>query len=94
MRRVRSTDEERGYGLGFWLDGAAAYLTGSDTGASFVSQHLPGTVTWSVLGNITDGAWPVAKVLDELLIKSPSTDSFKHRPVRRRRRRARPCLPL
>jgi CubicO group peptidase (beta-lactamase class C family) len=67
MRRDRSTDEERGYGLGFWLDGAATYLTGSDTGASFVSQHLPGTVTWSVLGNTTKGAWPVVRRLDELL---------------------------
>jgi hypothetical protein len=67
MRRVRSTAGERAYGLGFWLEGAAVYLTGSDTGASFISQHLPGTFTWSVLGNATDGAWPVARRLDELL---------------------------
>ena len=31
-----------------------------------MSQHLPGTVTWSVLGNATDGAWPVVRRLDEL----------------------------
>ena len=67
MRRVRSTDGDRAYGLGFWLEGAATYLTGSDTGASFGTQHLPGRVTWSVLGNATDVAWPVVRVLDELL---------------------------
>ena len=67
MRRARSTGEDRDYGLGFWLDGAATFLTGSDTGASFVSQHLPGAFTWSVLGNSTKGAWPVVRRLDELL---------------------------
>ena len=67
MRRVRSTAEDRAYGLGFWLEGDAVYLTGSDTGASFISQHLPGRFTWSVLGNTTDGAWPVSRRLDELL---------------------------
>ena len=44
MRRIRSTDGDRAYGLGFWLEGDAVYLTGSDTGASFVSQHLRGLV--------------------------------------------------
>lgn len=67
MRRVRSTDGDRAYGLGFWLEDEAAYLTGSDTGASFLSEHLAGTFTWSVLGNTTQGAWPVARRLDELL---------------------------
>ena len=70
MRRVRSTDEGRAYGLGFWLEGDAVYLTGSDTGASFASQHLPGRATWSVLGNTTKGAWPVVRRLDELLAPS------------------------
>jgi hypothetical protein len=67
MRRVRSTSDGRSYGLGFWLDRDAVYLTGSDTGASFVSQHQPGQVTWTVLGNTTPGAWPVVRRLDELL---------------------------
>ncbi len=67
MRRVRSTAEDRAYGLGVWLDEDSVYLTGSDTGASFISQHLPGRFTWSVLGNATDGAWPVSRRLDELL---------------------------
>jgi CubicO group peptidase (beta-lactamase class C family) len=67
MRRVRSTDDERAYGLGFWLEGDAVYLTGSDTGASFVSRHRPAVATWSVLGNTTEAAWPVVTRLDELL---------------------------
>ena len=61
MRRVRSTAGDRAYGLGVWLEGDSVYLTGSDTGASFLSQHLPGRFTWSVLGNATDGAWPVSR---------------------------------
>jgi hypothetical protein len=72
MRRVRSTDEKRGYGLGFWLDGDAVCLTGSDTGASFLSQHLAGRRTWAVLGNSTEGAWPVVRRLEELLAADPA----------------------
>jgi CubicO group peptidase (beta-lactamase class C family) len=67
MRRARSTDGDRQYGLGFWLEADAVLLTGSDTGASFTSQHLPGRSTWSVLGNTTDGGWPVARRLHALL---------------------------
>lgn len=66
MRRVRST-EDRGYGLGFWLPGEAVALTGSDTGASFYSLHRSQEVTWSVLANTTEGAWPVVERLEELL---------------------------
>jgi CubicO group peptidase (beta-lactamase class C family) len=73
MRRVRSTAGDRAYGLGFWLEGDSVYLTGSDTGASFTSQHLPGSFTWSVLGNTTKGAWPVVRRLDELLPVAGST---------------------
>jgi CubicO group peptidase (beta-lactamase class C family) len=73
MRRVRSSAGERAYGLGFWLEEDAVYLTGSDTGASFLSQHQAGAATWSVLGNTTTGAWPVVRRLDELLTaESPS----------------------
>jgi len=75
MRRLRSVTDDRGYGLGFWLEGDAVYLTGSDTGASFVTQHVPGRVTWSVLGNTTKGAWPVVRRLDELLRVSGPGDA-------------------
>jgi hypothetical protein len=67
MRRARSTDGDRQYGLGFWLEADAVLLTGSDTGVSFRSQHLPGRSTWSVLGNTTEGAWPVIGLLRRLL---------------------------
>jgi CubicO group peptidase (beta-lactamase class C family) len=68
MTQLRSTDEDGdGYGLGFWLYGAAPTLVGSDTGASFTSVHLAGRATWSVLGNTTEGAWPVVQRLLELL---------------------------
>jgi CubicO group peptidase (beta-lactamase class C family) len=75
MRRARSTDGDRAYGLGFWLEGDAAELTGSDTGASFESHHLPGRLTWSVLGNTTSGAWPVVRRLRELL-EAPDDESY------------------
>ena len=74
MTELRSTDADGdGYGLGFWLYGEAPALVGSDTGASFTSVHLPGRATWSVLGNTTEGAWPVVRRLNELL--APSVQS-------------------
>jgi CubicO group peptidase (beta-lactamase class C family) len=73
MRRVRSTDGGRAYGLGFWLEGDSAYLTGSDTGASFLTVHDPAGVTWSVLGNTTGGAWPVVHRLEDLLATPGAT---------------------
>jgi CubicO group peptidase (beta-lactamase class C family) len=72
MRRVRSDDRGRAYGLGFWLEGETVYLTGSDTGASFVSHHLAAAVTWSVLGNTTNSSSEVARALDERLPGSGS----------------------
>ena len=60
----------RRYGLGFWLDGAGerVLLEGCDAGVSFWSAHDPrdGT-TCTVISNTTDGAWPVARFLDERL---------------------------
>ena len=57
-------------GLGFWLrpTGEAVVLDGADAGVSFQSVHDEATgVTWTVLSNTTDGAWPVARRLRELL---------------------------
>lgn len=57
-------------GLGFWLRpaGEAVVLDGADAGVSFQSAHDETTgVTWTVLSNTTDGAWPVAQRLRELL---------------------------
>jgi hypothetical protein len=56
------------YGLGFWLDAAAerVFLEGHDAGVSFRSVHRPhaGT-THTVISNTSDGAWPVARFLNE-----------------------------
>ena len=58
--------EHARYGLGFWLHetGPEVKLAGFDAGVSFSSNHDPDTgVTWSVLGNTDDGAWPVARAI-------------------------------
>ncbi|WP_327011140.1 beta-lactamase family protein [Dactylosporangium sp. NBC_01737] len=62
--------EQRRYGLGFWLPGTgpAVILEGYDAGVSFRSVHDPGTaLTYTVVSNTSDGAWPVARRLGELL---------------------------
>ncbi len=55
-----------GYGLGFWLDSGsdAVQLEGSDAGVSFRSVHDPEIgVTYTVVSNTTDAAWPIAELL-------------------------------
>lgn len=62
--------ENARHGLGLWLDrtGDGVRLVGGDAGVSFMSSHDQGRgVTWTVLSNTTDGAWPVARRLEELL---------------------------
>ena len=52
------------YGLGFWLDasGPGIELHGYDAGISFQSVHEPALdVTWTVVSNWSDGAWPVVR---------------------------------
>jgi CubicO group peptidase (beta-lactamase class C family) len=72
MVRPRSVDprDSRRYGLGFWLHASRdiVMLEGSDPGISFRSMHDPGTGTTStVISNTSDGAWPIAELLDERL---------------------------
>jgi CubicO group peptidase (beta-lactamase class C family) len=61
--------ERSRYGLGFWLPGPdAVALEGYDAGVSFRSVHdRARRITWTVLANTTDGAWPVARRLRDLL---------------------------
>jgi CubicO group peptidase (beta-lactamase class C family) len=72
MVRRRSVDPrtmER-YGLGFWLHESSDVLTleGCDAGVSFRSVHDPTrSITYTVISNTTDGAWPVADLLAERL---------------------------
>jgi CubicO group peptidase (beta-lactamase class C family) len=72
MVRPRSSvpSESRRYGLGFWLHAStdAVMLEGSDAGVSFRTVHDPHTrVTHTVISNTSDGAWPIARFLDERL---------------------------
>jgi CubicO group peptidase (beta-lactamase class C family) len=72
MVRSRSDvpDESMRYGLGFWLHETrdTTILIGFDAGVSFRSVHDPaGGRTHTVLSNTSSGAWPVTKLLDELL---------------------------
>ena len=63
--------EHRRYGLGFWLHetGDAVLLEGYDAGVSFRSLHdRAAGLTFTVVSNTTDGAWPVAGFLEERLL--------------------------
>jgi CubicO group peptidase (beta-lactamase class C family) len=71
MVRPRSDvpSESKRYGLGFWLypTGETVMLEGYDAGVSFRTVHDPRRhVTYTVISNTTDGAWPVARRLGEL----------------------------
>jgi CubicO group peptidase (beta-lactamase class C family) len=66
--------EGRRYGLGFWLDatGPGVLLEGSDAGVSFRSMYVPDRCTFTVISNVSNGAWTVAGELERLLITDPS----------------------
>lgn len=71
MVRPRSDwpEEQRRYGLGFHLDATndAVFLEGYDAGVSFTSFHQPSTsITYSVVSNWSNGAWPLVKLLNRL----------------------------
>jgi CubicO group peptidase (beta-lactamase class C family) len=71
MVRPRSEEprESKRYGLGFWLDESSnvVMLEGYDAGVSFWSMHDPGPgTTRTVISNWTDGAWPIAELLDRV----------------------------
>jgi CubicO group peptidase (beta-lactamase class C family) len=62
--------ERKRYGLGLWLGrrDSSLMLEGSDAGASFRTTHLPETrTTVTVLGNSSDGAWPVVSALADAI---------------------------
>ncbi|WP_404390738.1 serine hydrolase domain-containing protein [Humibacillus xanthopallidus] len=63
--------EHRRYGLGFWLHqgGDAVLLEGYDAGVSFRSLHdRAAGLTFTVVSNTTEGAWPVAGFLEDHLL--------------------------
>ena len=58
------------YGLGFWraATGPGVVLEGYDAGVSFRSVHDPtGETTHTVIGSWSDAAWPLARLLDEVV---------------------------
>jgi CubicO group peptidase (beta-lactamase class C family) len=72
MTRPRSDapHHNRRYGLGFWLHASTdtVILEGYDAGVSFRSLHDPHTdTTCTVMSNWTDGAWPIARRVEEAL---------------------------
>lgn len=65
-RSDRVTANNLRYGLGFFLyeTGSRVSLEGCDHGASFRTAHDPSSgLTWTVIANTTDGAWPIARHL-------------------------------
>ena len=69
LPRSQSPDDDRQYGLGFWLpaSGDAIQLEGYDAGISFLSTCRPSTgAVTTVISNWTDGAWPIVRFLDEV----------------------------
>ena len=63
-------EESRRYGLGFHLSATtdAVWLEGYDAGVSFSSRYQPSTaITWTVISNWSNGAWPIAALLAERL---------------------------
>jgi CubicO group peptidase (beta-lactamase class C family) len=71
MTRPRSDvpAESMRYGLGFWLHETrdTVLLEGFDAGVSFRTAHdPPGRLTYTVLSNTSNGAWPIARLIAEL----------------------------
>ena len=71
MVTVRSTESSGyryGLGLGLGAQDDVISLEGSDAGVSFRSVHDRRTsVTWTVVANTSEGAWPVATAVAEAL---------------------------
>ena len=59
------------YGLGFWLHatGPGVMLEGYDAGVSFRTVHDPDSdTTHTVIANWSNGAWPITRALDQVLL--------------------------
>jgi CubicO group peptidase (beta-lactamase class C family) len=72
MVRPRSDvpEEEKRYGLGFWLHASSdvVMMEGHDAGVSFRTAHDPvSATTYTVISNTSEGAWPIVELLDERL---------------------------
>jgi CubicO group peptidase (beta-lactamase class C family) len=67
-------NEGRRYSLGFSLHatGPAVLLEGSDAGVSFRSMYVPDQCAFTVISNVSNGAWTLAGELERLLVTSRS----------------------
>ncbi|MDF2579189.1 MAG: beta-lactamase [Microbacterium sp.] len=68
--RLDVPSEHKRYGMGLWLGrrNSSLILEGYDAGASFRSTHIPETrTTVTVLGNSSEGAWPVIYALADAM---------------------------
>jgi CubicO group peptidase (beta-lactamase class C family) len=70
--------ESMRYGLGFWLraDRDTVMLEGYDAGVSFRSAFDPQSeLQYTVISNTGSGAWPLVKLLDEMLPELAALDN-------------------
>jgi len=70
VRPRSEVPHSRRYGLGFWLgaDNDVIALEGYDAGVSFRSVHDPvRRITYTVISNTSEGAWPLTRLLAEQL---------------------------
>jgi len=72
MTRSRSQipEQDARYGLGFWLHATRdqVELHGYDAGISFLTTHdRERGISWTVMSNTADGAWPIGEHLAEAL---------------------------
>ncbi|HMR48402.1 MAG TPA: serine hydrolase domain-containing protein [Arachnia sp.] len=83
--RADVPDEGMRYGLGLWLHatGPATVIEGYDAGVSFRSTHIPTSeTTVSVLGNSSEGAWPVIGVVADAVDAALAGGHHDPRPAR------------
>lgn len=66
---VGEPEDDRGYGFGYWSYPSGHHIMlGGDTGVSFKSLHCPERgLTYTVMSNWTDGAWPITQLLNDEL---------------------------
>lgn len=89
-------DEGKRYGLGCWLHatGPALVIEGYDAGVSMRSIHDPATATTAtVLGNSSEGAWRVARLLLHSFDCARPPGTTSHTWARKAQSGTQTCVP-
>jgi len=73
--RAKHYKDNTYYGRGLWIedDGETPrrwFVEGADAGVSFKSTMFPGDLVATVMANTSEGAWPIAKAIDDLVTTS------------------------